>query len=102
MPHHRLHLLTVPVSLRLQRVQNAAHLFLLLVRELHRPRSEILFQALRLRRPRNRNHALGNHPRESNLRQRAALALREQFDLRHDLLVVVEVLALELGDCWVG
>jgi hypothetical protein len=33
------------------------------------------------------------------LRQRAALTLRERLDLRDDFLVVVEVLALEFGDC---
>ena len=33
------------------------------------------------------------------MRQSAALALSQSLDLLDDLLVVVEVLALELGDC---
>ena len=99
MPHHSLHLLTIPVPLRLQRVQNIAHLFLLLFCQFHIPRREVFLKTLRLRRPGNRNHALSNDPRQRNLRQRAALTLRERLDLRDDFLVVVEVLALEFGDC---
>ena len=98
MPHHRLRPLIVSVSLRLQRVQNAAHLLLFLLRQLHISRSKVLLETLCFGRSRDRNHALCNHPRQSNLRQRAAFALRNGFDLLDDLLVVVEVLTLEFGD----
>ena len=101
MPHHPLHLLTVSVPLRLQRVQNAAKLLFLLLRQFYFPRSKVLLKTLCFGRSRNRDHALRNDPRQSNLRQRAAFALRNGFDLLNDLLVVVEVLALEFGD-WLG
>lgn len=96
MPHHSLRLLTVPVPCWFERVQNTTHLLLLFLRELDVPRSEVLFQALWFCCARDRNHALRYHPCQSNLRQRAALTLREGLDLCDDFLVIVEVLALEL------
>jgi hypothetical protein len=99
MPHHRLHLLTVSVALRLQRVENRTHLVLLSSRQLNIPRCKVLFQTMRLSRPRDRNHTLRHHPRQRDLRQSAPLALGQRLDLLDDLLVVVEVLALEFGDC---
>jgi hypothetical protein len=99
MSHHRLRPLVVPVSLRLQRVENLAHLLLLFLRQLHIPRSEILFQTMGLGRSGDGDHALRHHPRQSHLRQSASLALGKSLDLLDDLLVVVEVLALEFGDC---
>ena len=98
MTHHRLRPLIVSVPVRLQRVQNLTHLFLLLTRQLNIPRSKVLFQTVRLGRARDRDHALRHDPRQSDLRQRATLALREGLDLLDDFLVVVEVLALEFGD----
>ena len=100
MPNHSLRLLTIPITRRLQRIQYTSHLLLLVFCQFHIPRSEVLFQTLRLRCSRNGNHALRNHPRQSNLRQRTPLTLRESFDLLDDFLVVVEVLALEFGNCW--
>jgi hypothetical protein len=97
--HHRLHLLRVSVPLRLQRVQNPTHLLPLPSRQLNLPRSKVLLQTMRLSRARNRNHALRHHPSQSDLRQSAAFTLGEGLDLLYDLLVVVEILALELGDC---
>jgi hypothetical protein len=99
MPHHRLHLLRVSVSLRLQRVQNPTHLLLLPFRQLNLPRSKVLLQTVRLSRARDGDHALRHHPSQSDLGQSAALALGESLDLLYNLLVVVEVLALEFGDC---
>jgi hypothetical protein len=98
MPHHSLRLLTVPIPRRLQRIQNTPHLFLLVFRQFHIPGSEVLLKTLRLRRSRNGNHALRNHPRQSNLRQRTPFTLCQSFDLLDDFLVVVEVLALEFGN----
>ena len=99
MTHHSLRFLAVPIALRLQRVQDASHLLRLLLRQYHFSRSEILLQALRLRCSWNRDHALRNHPRQGDLRQRATLTLRERLDLLDNFLVGVEVLALEFGDC---
>jgi hypothetical protein len=99
MTHHRLRPLIVSVPVRLQRVQNLTHLFLLLTRQLNIPRSKVLFQTVRLGRARDRDHALRHHPGQGDLRQSASLALSQCLDLLDDLLVVVEVLALEFGDC---
>lgn len=102
MANHSLRPLTIPIPRRFQRVQNAAHLFLLLLCHLNLSRSKVLFQTLRFSGPWDGNHALSNHPCQSNLRQRAALTLGEGLDLLDDFLVVVEVLALEFGYCCVG
>lgn len=99
MAHHRLHLLAVPIALRLQRVKNLTHLLLLPSRQLDIPRRKVLFQTVRLSRARDRDHALRHHPRQSYLRQSASFTLSQSLDLLDDLLVVVEVLALEFGDC---
>lgn len=47
----------------------------------------------------DRDHSLRNYPRQSDLCQSAALALGQCLDLLDNLLVFVEVLALEFGDC---
>jgi hypothetical protein len=99
MSHQPLHLLAVSITLRLQRVKNLAHLLLLPIRQLNISRRKVLYQTMRLSRSRNRDHTLRHHPRQSDLRQSATLALGESLDLLDDFLVVVEVLALEFGDC---
>jgi hypothetical protein len=98
MPYHRLCPLTVPITSRLQGVENLAHLLFLALRQLHIPRREVLFQTMRLSRTRDRDHALGHDPSQSNLGQSATLAMGQSLDLLDDLFVIVEVLALELGD----
>ena len=96
---HRLSLLTVAITNWLRIVDNLPHLLLLLVRQVNVPGSPILFQSLRLRRTGDRDHALRGNPRDGNLRSRAALALGQFLDLRHDGLILVEVLALKFGYC---
>ena len=98
MSNHRLSPLTVPVPLRLERVENASHLFLLFFCQFYIPRREVLFEALRFRRSWDGNHVLCQHPCESDLSQCTSFPLRDFLDRLDDFLVVVEVLALEFGD----
>ena len=101
MSYHRLRPFIVSVTGWLQRVNDPPHLLLLLGRQLDIPRRKVLLQTLRLGRAWNRNHTLRHNPCQSDLGQSAALALGQLLDLLDDLLVVVEVLSLEFGDCGV-
>lgn len=102
MPHHRLMLLRITVALRLDIVEDFTNLLLLIFGQQDVPRRNVLFQALWFRSSGDRNHALRNHPRKRDLGESAALALSQGLDGVDDTLVVVEVLALELGDWEVG
>lgn len=73
-------------------------MLLLLICQLHGPRSEILFESMRLRRSRDWNHVLGDDPCQSDLGERAPFTPRNLLDLFDDLFIVVEVLALEFGN----
>ena len=96
--HHRLRPLIVPIAMRLHGVENSTHRLLLLRRKLNLPRSEVLFQAPRLRSTWDWDHALLSYPSQSDLGQSAALTLSKLLNFLDDSLVVVEVLALKLRD----
>lgn len=98
MPHHGLMLLRITVALRLNVVEDFTDLHLFLIGQNDIPGCNVLFQALWLRRSRNGDHALRNHPRQRDLSESAAFALSEGLDRVDNALVVVEVLALEFGD----
>lgn len=98
MAYHCLRFLAIAVSLRFKRIKNPAHLFLLILCQFNVFRSEVLFKTMRLCCAGDRQHSLGKHPRKSNLSERTTLALCNSLDLLNDLLVIVEVLALEFGD----
>jgi len=98
MPNHSLLCRCVAVTGWLCLVNNFPHLLPLFVCQLYVPTSPILFQPLRLCRSGDSNHALGSNPCQRDLRCCAALSLSKFLDLLDNCLVLVEVLALELGD----
>lgn len=98
MANHRLVHLRVSVSDGLGRIHNLAHLGNLFFGEINISRCPVLDETVGLGRSWDRDHALRSNPRKSNLRGSAALANSQCLDAVDDGLVLVEVLALELGD----
>ena len=97
MTHHCLRFLTVAVSLGLDRIKDFTHLILLILCQFNVSGSEVLFETLRLCCARDWQHSLGKYPRKSNLGKSTTLAFCDSLDLLNELLVIVEVLALEFG-----
>lgn len=90
---------TISISLWLRQINNPPHLSLFFLSQFNIPRCPILLQTVRLGRTRNSNHPLGRNPSKRDLRQSASLADSEFFTFLYYSLVLVEVFALELGDC---
>lgn len=98
MAHHLLERLAIPIPLRLGLLDDAAHLDHLGLGQLHVARRPVLFQSVGLGRARDGDEALGGDPGEGDLRGGTALFGGQLLHLADDSAVLVEVLALELGD----
>lgn len=97
MPNHSLMRRRIPITSRLRPIHKRPHFLELLLREFNIPGRPVPLKPLRLRRPRNRNHALGSNPRQRDLRNTTALFRSEGLDFFDDCAVLVEVFALEFG-----
>lgn len=97
MTHHGLVRSRVPCTNGLVRVDKLPQLLLLFVCELNIPRRPVLFQTLQLGRSGNGNHALGSDPCQGNLGRRASLLGCQCLNLGDNRLVLVKIVALELG-----
>lgn len=84
--------------MRLGGIDEPPHLPPLLLGQIDVPRGPVLLESGDLGRARDGDHALRGDPGERDLRRRAAPLRRERLDPLDDGLVLVEVVALELGD----
>lgn len=99
MPCHSLEKGGKPNTVGLILIYDSPHLLALSLRQLYVPRGPVLLQPLRLGGSGNRDHALRCDPSECDLRDGAAFLGSQAFDSLYDGLVLVEIIALELGYC---
>jgi hypothetical protein len=97
--YHSLLCWGISVTMRLRRINNLPHLRLFLLRQINLSRGKVFFQSLRLGRARNCNQTLGSYPSERDLSNGATLARSELLNLIDNSAILVEVLALEFGNC---
>ena len=87
-----------PLSSRLGVFHQPSHLAELRRCQFHMARSPVLLQTRGFGCTRNGDESLRSHPRQRDLRDRAALPSCQLLDLIDDGFVLVKVLALELRD----
>jgi hypothetical protein len=97
-PNHSLLRRRIPIPLRFRLINNPPHLRPLLRTQFHLSARPILLQPLHLGRPRNRQHTLCRDPSQRHLTRCTPLLHRQLLDLFYNCFVLVEILALELGD----
>ena len=85
--------------MRLSSINDLPYFLLLLIRKLDTSACPVLLQSVNLRRARDRDHALRDHPGKRNLRDRAAFLVGKLLNLFYNSLVLVEVLTLKFGRC---
>ena len=98
MPNHRPERFVEPVSNGLCTINDDAHLRLLLLGQNNIAGSPVLFQSVALGSPGNGDKTLGGNPGERNLGRGTSFPLCKFLDFFHNCFVLVEVLALELGN----
>lgn len=99
MPHPSLLVGFISVTMGLRRVYNLPQAFLLFFGQINIPGSPVVLQPVSLGRAWNSNHALRSNPSQSDLRQGTALFLSKLLYLVYNISVLVEILALEFGNC---
>lgn len=95
MPDHGLCRSRISIPLWFGCIHNLAHLFQLILCQIHVPRCKVGLKSRGLGRTRNRNHALSGNPRECDLSNRTISSSRKFLNLLYDSLILVEVLPLK-------
>jgi hypothetical protein len=88
---------TIPVSMWLASINDATHVLRFFLGYFNISRLPVFFKAAWLRGSRDRDQSLANNPGNCDLADLAPLASRELLDFLDNFLVLVEILALELG-----
>lgn len=81
--------------MRLNRINDTAHLQLLVLRKIKVTRIPVRLEACRLSGSWNSNHSLGSDPGECDLAGSTSLAGSKLLNLLDDQLILVEVFSLE-------
>jgi hypothetical protein len=95
--YHRF--LVIPIALRPQGVDELAHLLHFLFSQFDIPGAPILYETMWFGCTRDSDHTLSCYPRQCNLCYGTLFLSRKLAESFCDLLIRVEILALELGDC---